>query len=416
MCISCRNWTLENAALNGDLIMKRSHHHIICVALSVLILCLIFVPAVSAAAKATSTPKPTPTVPPILQACSQARYPAAGFICGFPGNASPIIPDGPPYTIKCFDNSSTQFNQSLVSWKWDFGDGGTSNDQNPEHTYSAASSYDIKLTVTTFCGTQYTNSTIGFVSTYCSAPEPGFTTNVTEGYAPLAVEVTDASLRTRTDITRWTYWFDNAYSSNERNTAFTYTTPGTYTINQTVWKDCVQLGNINYTPASRQIKVNPPRTDISVNDTNGMLKTTVTGAGPVATIPVGMTAVPDSVITTSPVQKPAGISGTGMLSVSSEPAGAKVFVDDVLRGTSPADVTGLSPGAHTLHLEREGYENMTMAFSIRGGQTTTLSTSLMPVPGGIALLPVIVLSLIVLGVIVGGIYLYLRQRYENLKD
>jgi hypothetical protein len=59
---------------------------------------------------------------------------------------------------------------------------------------------------------------------------------------------------------------------------------------------------------------------------------------------------------------------------------------------------------------------MTMAFSIRGGQTTTLSTSLMPVPGGIALLPVIVLSLIVLGVLVGGIYLYLRQRYENLQD
>jgi len=416
MCLSCRNRTLENAALNGDLIMKRSHHHIICVALSVLILCLIFVPVVSAAPKATSTPKPTPTVPPILQACSQARYPAAGFICGFPGNESPIIPEGPPYTIKCFDNSSTEFNQSVVSWKWDFGDGGTSNDQNPEHTYSAANRYDIKLTVTTFCGTQYTNSTIDFVSTYCSAPEPGFTTNVTEGYAPLTIAVTDASMRTRTDITRWTYWFDNTNSSNERNPVFTYTTPGTYTINQTVWKDCVRLADINYTPASRQITVNPPRTNISVNDTNGRPKPTVIGAGPVATVPVGMTVIPDSVITTSPAQKPAGISNTGRLSVTSEPAGAKVFVDNVPWGTSPADVPDLSPGAHTLRLEREGYESMTMAFSIREGQTTTLSTSLMPVPGGIALLPVIVLSLIVLGVLVGGIYLYLRQRYENLQD
>jgi len=389
--------------------MKRSHHHIICVALSVLILCVVLVPFVSAA-------QTTPTVPPILQACSQARSPAAGFICGFPGNESPVIPDGPPYTIKCFDNSSTEFNQSVVSWKWDFGDGGTSNDQNPEHTYSAASRYDVKLTVTTFCGAQYSNSTIGFVTTYCSAPEPGFTTNVTEGFAPLAVRVTDTSLRTHTDITRLTYWFDNTHSSNERNTVFTYSTPGTYTINQTVWKDCVQLGNINYTPASRQIKVNPPSVDLPVNGTNAGPKTTITGAGPAAPAPAGITTTPESVMTTSPAQIPVGVTGTGTLSVTSEPAGAKVFVDDVLRGTSPADVPDLSPGAHTLRFEREGYENMTMAFSIRGGQTTTLSTSLMPVPGGIALLPVIILSLIVLSVLVGGIYLYLKQRFENAED
>jgi hypothetical protein len=409
MSVSCRNRTLENAAQNGDLIMKRSHHHIICVALSVLILCVVLVPVVSAA-------QTTPTVPPILQACSQARSPAAGFICGFPGNESPVIPDGPPYTIKCFDNSSTEFNQSVVSWKWDFGDGGTSNDQNPEHTYSAASRYDVKLTVTTFCGAQYSNSTIGFVTTYCSAPEPGFTTNVTEGYAPLVVRVTDTSLRTRTDITRLTYWFDNTHSSNERNTVFTYTTPGTYTINQTVWKDCVQLGNINYTPASRQIKVNPLTADIPVNETNAGPKTTITGAGPAAPAPAVINTTPESVMTTSPAQMVVGVTGTGTLSVSSEPSGAKVFVDDVLRGTSPADVPDLSPGAHTLRFEREGYENMTMAFSIRGGQTTTLSTSLMPVPGGIALLPVIILSLIVLSVLVGGMYLYLKQRFENSED
>jgi hypothetical protein len=409
MSVSCRNRTLENAAQNGDLIMKRSHHHIICVALSVLILCVVLVPVVSAA-------QTTPTVPPILQACSQARSPAAGFICGFPGNESPVIPDGPPYTIKCFDNSSTEFNQSVVSWKWDFGDGGTSNDQNPEHTYSAASRYDVKLTVTTFCGAQYSNSTIGFVTTYCSAPEPGFTTNVTEGYAPLVVRVTDTSLRTRTDITRLTYWFDNTHSSNERNTVFTYTTPGTYTINQTVWKDCVQLGNINYTPASRQIKVNPLTADIPVNETNAGPKTTITGAGPAAPAPAVINTTPESVMTTSPAQMPVGVTGTGTLSVISEPAGAKVFVDDVLRGTSPAEVPDLSPGAHTLRFEREGYENMTMAFSIRGGQTTTLSTSLMPVPGGIALLPVIILSLIVLSVLVGGMYLYLKQRFENSED
>ena len=33
-------------------------------------------------------------------------------------------------------------------WEWDFGDGTTSHDRNPTHTYSRAGSYDVKLTVT----------------------------------------------------------------------------------------------------------------------------------------------------------------------------------------------------------------------------------------------------------------------------
>ncbi len=35
----------------------------------------------------------------------------------------------------------------IVSWMWDFGDGGTSDEQNPMHTYSAEGSYVVTLTV-----------------------------------------------------------------------------------------------------------------------------------------------------------------------------------------------------------------------------------------------------------------------------
>jgi PKD repeat protein len=38
-------------------------------------------------------------------------------------------------------------------WAWDFGDGGTSTQQNPQHTYAAAGSYDVTLTVTNPDGT-----------------------------------------------------------------------------------------------------------------------------------------------------------------------------------------------------------------------------------------------------------------------
>ena len=39
-----------------------------------------------------------------------------------------------------------------TDWLWDFGDGNTSTDQNPTHTYAAAGSYAVCLTVTNECG------------------------------------------------------------------------------------------------------------------------------------------------------------------------------------------------------------------------------------------------------------------------
>ena len=393
--------------------MKRSPHTIVCVALSVLFLSIILVPFVSAAPATT----PSATVPPILQACSQARNPEANFTCNYPGNPPAIIPDGPPYMIKCIDNSSAEFNQSIVSWKWDFGDGGTSTDKNPQHTYSEASLYDIRLTVTTFCGAQYSNTTYQSISIYCSVPQPAFSTNVTEGYAPLAVEVTDGSLRTREDITRWTYWLDNSHFSNKRNPVFTYTTPGTYVINQTVWKNCVQLGSNLSRPATRQIIVKGPQTiSIDVNGTNIPPTAPPASAVPVTLASVVTTGMPATVATTETEQTVPMAPGTGTLTVDTNPAGAQVYIDDVQRGTSPATVTDLTAGSHTLRLERNGYTKITVPVLITEGKTTTLATTLPAESGGIAIVPVIILTIIMLGVAGMGIYLFLKQRYENRED
>lgn len=40
-----------------------------------------------------------------------------------------------------------------TSWAWDFGDSGTSTDQNPLHTYSVAGTYNVQLTATSNAGT-----------------------------------------------------------------------------------------------------------------------------------------------------------------------------------------------------------------------------------------------------------------------
>jgi len=53
-----------------------------------------------------------------------------------------------PLTVYFKDRSSG----SPTAWNWNFGDGTSSTLQNPKHTYSAAGSYTIKLTVTNAAG------------------------------------------------------------------------------------------------------------------------------------------------------------------------------------------------------------------------------------------------------------------------
>ena len=105
---------------------------------------------------------------------------AAGSIC-----ASPVIGsdgalyigtlDGAFYAFKdigaIFTASSTsgysplsvKFNDwstgSPKSWYWDFGDGTTSTEQNPTHTYTRAGTYTVTLTVSGSCGTDTVSKT-----------------------------------------------------------------------------------------------------------------------------------------------------------------------------------------------------------------------------------------------------------------
>jgi PKD repeat protein len=53
-----------------------------------------------------------------------------------------------------FTDTSTDSDGTVVAWNWNFGDGGTSTLQNPVHTYTAAGTYNVTLTVTDDDGAQ----------------------------------------------------------------------------------------------------------------------------------------------------------------------------------------------------------------------------------------------------------------------
>ena len=73
------------------------------------------------------------------------------------GEVSPAAPEADfSYTVDMlnvmFSDLSTDANNDIASWDWNFGDGASSSEQNPSHTYAAAGTYDVTLTVTDATG------------------------------------------------------------------------------------------------------------------------------------------------------------------------------------------------------------------------------------------------------------------------
>jgi PKD repeat protein len=59
------------------------------------------------------------------------------------------------FEVECEDDGACAFEDEskdpdgeIVAWSWVFGDGATSSDRNPEHTYETGGSYEVRLTVT----------------------------------------------------------------------------------------------------------------------------------------------------------------------------------------------------------------------------------------------------------------------------
>ncbi|WP_088857970.1 PEGA domain-containing protein [Thermococcus profundus] len=68
------------------------------------------------------------------------------------------------------------------------------------------------------------------------------------------------------------------------------------------------------------------------------------------------------------------------LSVNSDPAGAKVYVNGTYEGITPLNLT-LSPGTYRIKLSKEDYENYTTTITLNPGESKTISPVLSPLFG-----------------------------------
>lgn len=102
------------------------------------------------------------------------------------------------------------------SWQWDFGDGTTSNQQNPTHIYAASGLYEVKLIATNNFGSDSIVKIDYINVAKTTAPTGGFATRC--GPGSLMLTATAASTG---DLN----WFDGMTSNNLVNTGSTFTTP-----------------------------------------------------------------------------------------------------------------------------------------------------------------------------------------------
>ena len=134
-----------------------------------------------------------------------------------------------------FDSTVSDLTVSFVStaigddltYSWDFGDGNTSSDPNPIHTYTTAGNYSVSQTVLNAGG-----SDAASVDISVDTPPPlasAFQSSVSSGLAPLSVIFTNQSSGEVTTF-EWDFQSDGVVDSYEVSPLFTFEVSGTFVV------------------------------------------------------------------------------------------------------------------------------------------------------------------------------------------
>jgi PKD repeat protein len=140
---------------------------------------------------------------------------------------------GRPFCVQFTDGTT---GTGLQSWEWSFGDNtANSTSRNTTHTYNAAGTYTVVLTVTNVGGSSTAVKT-GFIRIALPAkPTASFTASRTSGYTPLTVNFGNTSTGNYISAMEWNFGDGTVNVTGVQNPSHTFTHQGTYTVMLTVW-------------------------------------------------------------------------------------------------------------------------------------------------------------------------------------
>jgi PKD repeat protein len=115
-----------------------------------------------------------------------------------------------------------------VAWLWNFGDGTTSNLQNPSHSYLTDGFYNVSLTVTSSSGCTSSLSLDSLIE--INSPVANFSVNNDSGCAPLLINFYDLSV----NASVWQWSLGNGNTSGNVQPSLIYATPGIYNVQLTI--------------------------------------------------------------------------------------------------------------------------------------------------------------------------------------
>ena len=163
---------------------------------------------------------------PLMAKCEnyQTTFPYAEF------SATPTHGEEPT-TIHFTDESLTR--NIIDEWSWDFGDGSTSNEQDPTHLYTQVGSYTVSLTVTNRWNDQDTETKVNYIVVSDANPTADFSIDPLTGIEPLPIKCSDLS-DSYDGIVSWLWDFGDGSTSDEQNPTHEYAQDGLYNISLTV--------------------------------------------------------------------------------------------------------------------------------------------------------------------------------------
>lgn len=153
----------------------------------------------------------------ITKAVNAHQIPVASFDL-----PAPCLPGGTYY----FD-ASTVVNDVIASWAWNFGDGGTSTDQNPVHQYGSAQGYTVVLSVTSGFGCS-DDTTVNV--NILPGPDAAFTVFPESANLFVDVDFTDESVANGSPLSQWLWNFADGDTSSAQNPVHAFNNEGEYNV------------------------------------------------------------------------------------------------------------------------------------------------------------------------------------------